>query len=86
MINVNKNGAKITVPNYGKIEFIEPEVPTAETQERQWRDSELARTDRLILLPDFPQSVELLAYRQALRDYPSASDFPNGNRPNLNDE
>jgi len=48
--------------------------------ERQWRNSELLRTDDLVSLPDYP--VELLSYRSALRDYPAQTDFPNGERPN----
>jgi len=49
--------------------------------ERQWRDSELERTDRFIMLPDYP--VDLLAYRASLREYPQQSDYPNGTRPTL---
>lgn len=43
---------------------------------REWRDSELLRTDPLILLPDYPYKEGLTVYRQALRDWPSTSDFP----------
>jgi hypothetical protein len=48
---------------------------TAESA-RQWRDGELARTDILVLVPDHPNAANLLAYRTALRDWPSTSDFP----------
>lgn len=51
------------------------------TEEKAWRDSELLKTDELAKLPDFPKSVELLQYRQELRDYPASLDFPNGIRP-----
>ena len=47
--------------------------------EREWRDSELLRTDRFVVIPDYPS--DLLTYRAALRDYPSQPDFPNGTRP-----
>lgn len=50
-------------------------------EEKKWRDSELLKTDELAKLPDFPKSVELLQYRQELRDYPASLDFPNGVRP-----
>lgn len=53
-------------------------APTAEQLEKQWRDSELSRTDAYIVLPDFPYSTELAEYRQLLRDY----DF-SGERPDL---
>lgn len=56
-------------------------TPTKEDIERQWRDSELSRTDELVKLPDYP--VDLLTYRAALRDYPQQPDFPNGTRPAL---
>ena len=44
---------------------------------RMWRDSELLRTDALITLPDHPDKDKFADYRQALRDWPSTSDFPN---------
>jgi len=55
--------------------------PDKSVIERQWRDSELSRTDKLIILPDYP--IDLRAYRMELRDYPQQSDFPNGTRPTL---
>ena len=58
-------------------------VPSAEElkverefEAREWRDSELHRTDTLSLLADFPKKTELAAYRTKLRDWPSTSDFP----------
>ena len=41
-----------------------------------WRDKELERTDSLTLLPDHPKATQILAYRQALRDWPSTEDYP----------
>ena len=67
-------------------EYVEPVAPEPtqaeldaqkESQERQWRDSELERTDTLALLPDYPQAEALLVYRQALRDWTDSEDFPN---------
>lgn len=73
-------------------EFFEEERPPEYTPEeitaalaaagRVWRDSELRRTDSLVLLPDYPNSDALLAYRQALRDWPNTSDFPD-TRPTM---
>ena len=54
---------------------------TKSDTERNWRGSELLRTDELVKLPDYP--VDLLPYREALRDYPAQSDFPNGTRPTI---
>lgn len=56
--------------------------PTKEDIERNWRDSELLRTDSM-LRPDRPNYQAILDYRAALRDYPSNIDFPNGARPSL---
>lgn len=50
---------------------------TLNVKERLWRDSELERTDTLALLPDYPLATQLLAYRQALRDWTDTEDFPN---------
>ena len=57
-------------------EEAENEDPTSEDP-REWRNMELYRTDSLVLLPDHPDKDRLVAYRQALRDWPSTSDFPN---------
>ena len=43
---------------------------------RLWRNTELAMTDVLVLVPDHPNKSNLLTYRTALRDWPSTSDFP----------
>jgi hypothetical protein len=55
--------------------------PTKSDTERQWRDSELLRTDELVKLPDYP--IDLLPYRAELRNYPAQPDFPNGTRPEI---
>lgn len=49
--------------------------------ERDWRDSELLRTDRFAAVNDYSDPVGIAAYRQALKDYPQQPDFPNGTRP-----
>ena len=52
------------------------EDQTTEQQAREWRDSELVRTDSLFGLPDHPDHSKIVDYRKALRDWPSTSDFP----------
>jgi hypothetical protein len=52
-------------------------------QEKQWRDSELERTDKFATIKDMPYYYAHISYRQALRDYPNTVDFPNGERPTL---
>lgn len=54
---------------------------TKEELEREWRDGELASTDWIIPITDYPQHAAYITYRQELRDYPSQEDFPNGTRP-----
>ena len=43
---------------------------------RQWRDSELNNSDWIIQTSDHPQRAAYITYRAALRDWPTASDFP----------
>lgn len=55
--------------------------PNKSDTERQWRDSEILRTDKLIVLPDYP--IDLSAYRESLREYPQQPDFPDCDRPSI---
>lgn len=53
-----------------------PPEPTAEETARRWRDSELSATDYIVPLTDHPQHAAYMTYREALRDWPSTTDFP----------
>ena len=53
-----------------------PAEPSAEEDARQWRDGELTRTDIAATVSDYPNAEAILAYRQALRDWPSTDAFP----------
>lgn len=53
--------------------------------ERQWRDSELERTDLFATVNDYPHTTELTAYRTALRDWPATDDFPDTRPESLED-
>ena len=55
---------------------------SVETKARRWRDEELRRTDIAATVSDYPNASAVLAYRQALREWPSTSDFP-ATRPEL---
>ena len=59
-----------------------PTEPTAEEAARMWRDGELEATDKAAQTPDWPNRDNILTYRQALRDWPSTSNFP-ATRPEL---
>ena len=57
-------------------------TPYVETQEdinnsaKLWRNEELSKTDYIVPLTDHPDHAATLAYRVALRDWPTTSDFP----------
>ncbi len=53
-----------------------PATPTAEEAGRMWRNGELGATDQAAQTPDWPNRDNILTYRQALRDWPSTSNFP----------
>ena len=55
---------------------------TPEQKARTWRDSELTRTDIAATVSDYPNADAVLAYRTALRNWPSTEDFPD-TRPEL---
>lgn len=59
-----------------------PAMPTAEESARMWRNQELRATDYIVPLSDHPQREAYMAFRTALRDWPSTSDFP-ATRPEL---
>ena len=52
------------------------DLMTKEQKARRWRDEELTRTDIAAIVSDYPNAEAILAYRQALRDWPSTDDFP----------
>lgn len=49
---------------------------TEEETAKNWRNGELQRTDWIVPVIDHPEHSTYLTYRQALRDWPSTSDFP----------
>ncbi|MBD9616773.1 phage tail assembly chaperone [Pseudomonas sp. PDM07] len=55
------------------------QIAAAQACERAWRNAQVAATDYLVM-PDYPitaeQRTELYAYRQALRDWPDVTLFP----------
>ena len=61
---------------------VEPSAEEIAEIARSWRDLELAGTDWIVPVTDHPQHAAYLAYRQALRDWPSTADFPD-TRPEL---
>lgn len=54
-----------------------------EAKERQWRDSELRKSDLELLREVEKQFPSLESKRNALRDYPQSADFKTGKRPAL---
>ena len=83
--NVLENGVVITSviadeafmeANYSEYEL----VPLTEDQinaiARRRRNGQLESTDWIVPVTDHPQHVSYLAYREALRDWPSTVNFP----------
>jgi len=50
--------------------------PNTEEKAIIWRDSELLATDDISGVADHPQHDDYIAYRAALRDWPSTENFP----------
>lgn len=59
-----------------------PSEEEIRAEARRWRDQELQATDWIVPVTDHPQHAAYMAYRQALRDWPSTADFPD-TRPEL---
>jgi len=78
------NGDKIKTTNIdtGLVFIASYHSAYVETQEdmnffaKLWRNEELSKTDHIVPLTDHPDHTATLAYRVALRDWPSTSDFP----------
>ena len=47
-----------------------------EAEAREWRDSELSSTDNIAQTPDYPNRDAWITYRQELRDWTVADNFP----------
>jgi hypothetical protein len=62
--------------NYREYTFSETQI-NLEEEARDWRNQELTGTDWIVPTIDHPHHALYLEYRQALRDWPSTSEFPN---------
>ena len=59
------------------------DIAAAAVREREWRDAELARTDSIVDVSDYPNKANMVAYRKELRDWPSVKNFSASPRPVL---
>ena len=87
ILNFINADAEFVAANFDHYElYVEPTPPepTAEEAARMWRDMELSATDYIVPLTDHPQRAVYMAYREALRNWPSTADFPD-TRPILGD-
>lgn len=57
-------------------EYYEEDNSALAVEAKEWRNSELDRTDLLMTVSDYPYKEALVVYRAALRDWPSTEDFP----------
>ncbi|WP_095159179.1 phage tail assembly chaperone [Pseudomonas sp. Irchel 3E13] len=91
LIDAGAAGQIIQPGKNGKPAIVDPAPPSDDLlrdRERAWRDAELARNEWIVTrhreqieLEQSPtltaeQFIELLTYRQALRDWPSGTEFP----------
>ena len=67
------NGNVIKKHHQTPLVIIQEEI---DSSAKLWRDEELSKTDYIVPLTDHPDHAATLAYRVALRDWPSTSDFP----------
>ena len=62
----------------------QPPINNVRKIENEWVKSELGRTDRMVVLPDYPHTATLIDYRSSLRGYnldgkrPATPTTPNG--------
>ena len=56
--------------------LVQTALVTPELRAILWRDAELLRTDIAATVSDYPNAAAIIAYRAALRDWPSTEDFP----------
>ena len=68
------DGTSLTKVNTGPTE--EEIAIQIKEQAKEWRNFELEKTDSRSAVSDDPQHDAIIVYRQALRDWPSTSDFP----------
>jgi hypothetical protein len=67
----------------GSYEAVVAPTPTADEiaagtalEARSWRNREISECDWIVPLSDHPQRAAYMAYRTALRDWPSTDAFP----------
>ena len=68
------DGTSLTKVNTGPTE--EEIAIQIKEQAKEWRNFELEKTDSRSAVSDDPQHDAIIVYRQALRDWPSISEFP----------
>ncbi len=62
--------------------LVQTALVTSELRAILWRNDELLRTDIAATVSDYPNAAAIIAYRAALRDWPSTEDFPD-TRPTI---
>ena len=80
-ISADLASAEEVYPNHQYEEIVDIELTmedmmSSEDNARMWRNEELSGTDAASQTPDWPNRDNILAYRAALRAWPSTSDFP----------
>ena len=76
VLNIYASLEELAENNFSDDEVLEVTDAELKSLQRKWRDIELVNTDYILPLTDHPDHAATLAYRQALRDWPTTSDFP----------
>ena len=76
VLNIYASLEELAENNFSDDEVLEVTDAELKSLQRKWRDIELVNTDYILPLTDHPDHADTLAYRQALRDWPTTSDFP----------
>ena len=58
-------------------------IAELEVEARAWRDAELAKTDTIVDVSDYPNKANMVTYRKELRDWPTTTNWPASPRPVL---
>lgn len=75
VINTIEAGQEFVEEHYEFFDIAKA-LDTTERDATIARNQELKDTDWIVPITDHPQHAQYLAYRQALRDWPSTPDFP----------
>ena len=81
-LSVDENDSSLLGRTWNGSAWVAIAALTDAENAREWRNRQLMATDSIVPLTDHPDHTATMAYRTALRAWPSTSDFP-GTQPKL---